>query len=177
MRDEREKFENDKNLYRLEDLDDYKVAEGDPDVRNWDVLDKNHKKIGKVDELIIDRTAMKVRYLDVIVKSDLLYETDEDQHILIPIGAARINEHKDDIVVDDFEINNIREYPLYTGEPFTREYEEDVRSRYISPSPAAGGPEPGGNVGRDDEFYHGPLYDTERFYGSRRKRNPGSERF
>ena len=49
----------------LDQLDDFRVASGDPDVRGWEVVGSDGGKIGEVDELLVDTRAMKVRYLDV----------------------------------------------------------------------------------------------------------------
>ncbi|HEU0052581.1 MAG TPA: PRC-barrel domain-containing protein, partial [Longimicrobium sp.] len=73
----------------LNRLDDFKVADGDPDVRGWDVVAADGRKIGEVDELLIDTGAMKVRYLDVEVDRGMIAGGD-DRHVLIPIGYARL---------------------------------------------------------------------------------------
>ena len=52
------------SLARLSDAD-YEVAQGEPDVRGWDVVLGSDDVVGKVDDLINDRSAGKVRYLDV----------------------------------------------------------------------------------------------------------------
>lgn len=43
----------------------YKVADGDPDVRGWEVIGSDGRRIGEVDDLLVDTAAMKVRYLEV----------------------------------------------------------------------------------------------------------------
>jgi orotate phosphoribosyltransferase-like protein len=56
------------SLKRLKEIEDeFEVADKHLDVRGWEVLGTNGEKIGKVDELIVDIEAMKVRYLDVDV--------------------------------------------------------------------------------------------------------------
>ncbi|HSD63239.1 MAG TPA: PRC-barrel domain-containing protein, partial [Ignavibacteriaceae bacterium] len=59
------KNERETELYRLSDLADYEVADRDPDVRGWEVVSAD-KKVGTVDELIVDPDDMKVRYLDIL---------------------------------------------------------------------------------------------------------------
>ena len=73
----------------LDELDDYQVSEGDPDVRGWDVIASDGRKIGEVDELLVDTQAMKVRYLDVDLSDEVIANAGgEDRHVLIPIGYA-----------------------------------------------------------------------------------------
>jgi len=40
-----------KNLFNLDELSDYKVANDYSDVRGWQVKDANNRTIGKVDHL------------------------------------------------------------------------------------------------------------------------------
>lgn len=49
----------------LSQLTDYQVAEGDPDVRGWEVVAADGARLGTVDDLLVDTAQMKVRYLDV----------------------------------------------------------------------------------------------------------------
>ncbi|HEX9940789.1 MAG TPA: PRC-barrel domain-containing protein [Thermoanaerobaculia bacterium] len=55
-------------------LHNYRIAEGDPDVRGWEVLGADSRKIGEVDDLLVDTQALRVRYLDVILDPDLFAE-------------------------------------------------------------------------------------------------------
>src|SRR5215204_4241940 len=57
---------------RLKDLKDYTVAKGDPDVRGWNVYANDGRRIGEVDELLVDVEALRVRYLDVDLDRDVL---------------------------------------------------------------------------------------------------------
>jgi photosynthetic reaction center H subunit len=142
----------------LDQLSDYRVAEGNPDVRGWEVLDANGRRIGEVDNLLIDTAAMKVRYLDVDLAEDVAGE-DRDRHILVPIGYARLDEAEDHVFVDSLDREQLRAMPVYDHTPLTRDYETSVRRRfdqtYTGTSP-------------ERDFYASDLYDADRFYGSRR---------
>jgi uncharacterized protein (TIGR02271 family) len=50
---------------RLNELVDYRVSAEDPDPRGWTVVDQSAQPLGRVDDLIVDTDAMKVRYLEV----------------------------------------------------------------------------------------------------------------
>lgn len=52
---------------RLSELGDYRVSDEDPDPRGWSVVGRDGTTIGRVEDLIIDTGAMKVRYLDITV--------------------------------------------------------------------------------------------------------------
>ncbi|MEX2583538.1 MAG: DUF2382 domain-containing protein [Gemmatimonadota bacterium] len=141
----------------LDELNDFKVAEGDPDVRGWDVLSADGRKIGDVDNLLVDATAMKVRYLDVDIDDELL-EDGADRHILIPIGYARLDEDDDQIFVDSLNSTNLMQIPAYRHEALTRDYETTLRGHFDNDFSA----EP------ETDFYSHDLYDSDRFYGTRR---------
>lgn len=49
----------------LRNLRGYKIAEGDPDVRGWEVAGGDGLRIGTVNDLLVDTVAGKVRYLDI----------------------------------------------------------------------------------------------------------------
>lgn len=83
----------------LGDLDDFQVADGCPDVRGWDVVAADGRKVGTVHELIADTGAMRVRYLDVkLDKSAAGPEGDRD--VLVPIGTARLDQDDDRVMLD-----------------------------------------------------------------------------
>ncbi len=56
----------------LSELSGHKVADDDPDVRGWEVVAADGRRVGTVDDLLVDRGAMRVRYLDVVLEADLL---------------------------------------------------------------------------------------------------------
>ncbi len=58
---------NNKHLFYLNELSDYKVASDDPDVRGWKVKDSDNRVIGKVDNLLVNKNTERVVYLDVVL--------------------------------------------------------------------------------------------------------------
>ena len=52
---------------RMSELGDYRVSDEDPDPRGWSVVGRDGAAIGRVEDLIVDTAAMKVRYLDIAV--------------------------------------------------------------------------------------------------------------
>ena len=126
----------------LGQLDDFKVAEGDPDVRGWEVMASDGRKIGEVDELLVDTSAMKVRYLDVDVDDGVIGDG-LDRHVLIPIGYARLEQERDRVMVDGLASVDLSALPSYDQGPLTRDFESSVRDSFSgrgtsSTTPAAG---------------------------------------
>lgn len=145
-------------------LPDYEVAEGHPDVRGWEVRSADGRVIGEVDDLLVDRSAMKVRYLDVDLDDDIA-PGGGDRHILLPIGYARLDREEDCVHVDELRSSELADLPRYDHTPLSREYESELRGRLDRGYT-------GGHA--DPNFYGSDLYDADRFYSPRResKGNP-----
>ncbi|MBW8331517.1 MAG: PRC-barrel domain-containing protein [Prolixibacteraceae bacterium] len=110
-----------KNLFNLDELSGYKVADDYSDVRGWDVKDANDRTIGKVDHLLVNKTAERVVYLDVEVDEALIenghntYETrvsdgvhqflnkDGENHLIIPIGMADIDDENKEVITKQID--------------------------------------------------------------------------
>ncbi len=151
---------NEKGLYKLKDLKDYEVAKSDPDVRDWNVYSSDKKLIGTVEELIVDPELMKVRYLNVLLNEGISREN-ENRFMLIPIGAAELDERKEAVYITNIETVTLLKIPGYSGENITRDYEKNVR-RIIKPDEIISE--------FDTDFYNNDLFNEEKFYGSRRTR-------
>jgi len=84
------------NLRRLSDAD-LKVADNEPDVRGWAVVSSDGRTIGEVDDLIVDTTAMKVRFLEVDPDDDVIDNGSDP--IYIPIASADLDNSDERVVV------------------------------------------------------------------------------
>jgi uncharacterized protein (TIGR02271 family) len=98
------------------DNDDWAVAEGEPDVRGWNVFTADMRKIGDVDDLLADPTTMKVRYITVDLDRDITTEHGEET-VRIPISRARIHENDRRVVVD-FAAANLQSVASAPAQPW-----------------------------------------------------------
>jgi uncharacterized protein (TIGR02271 family) len=103
----------------LNSLDGWKVADGEPDIRGWEVVSSDGHRIGKVDDLLVDTTANKVRYVDV----DL---TDDQRHVTVPVGYARLDRDDNRVMMDSLGTEQLRGLPAYEHGRVTRDYEDQV---------------------------------------------------
>jgi len=113
----------------MRQLDDFKVAEGDPDVRGWEVMSADGRRIGQVEELMVDTEAMKVRYLDVEVEQGMVAE---GGHVLVPIGYARLEQDGRRVMVDNLQSSQLATMPVYDRSPVTRDFEDRVETGFRS---------------------------------------------
>ncbi|HEX8392428.1 MAG TPA: DUF2382 domain-containing protein [Longimicrobium sp.] len=98
----------------LNSLPSYKVADGEPDIRGWDVMSADGRRIGRVDDLLVDTGANKVRYVDV--------EGDRG-HMCVPIGLARLERGSRQVMVDRMQADQFSALPTHERGNVTRDYE------------------------------------------------------
>jgi photosynthetic reaction center H subunit len=120
----------DSQLARVGELSDYEVADYHSDVRGWDVIASDGRKIGDVKELVADTAAMKVRYLDIELDSEFR-RSDEESRVLVPIEHAQLIEDDDVVRLGALASNQARDIPTHRG-TYDREYEGRV-SRIFPP--------------------------------------------
>lgn len=138
-----------KHLYNLSELSDYKISDGYPDVRNWEVRDNDNRVIGKVDNLLVNKEAERVVYLDVEVDKTIIdanhdpyakpsndavrefVNNDGDNHLIIPIGLVDFNEDTKHIytsTINHRTFSGIKRY--HKGDVVDRSYEVQVLDSY-----------------------------------------------
>ena len=142
-------------LRRLRDLTDFEVADGNPDVRGWVLRGNDGQALGTVFELIVEPEAMKVRYLDVELDSRFHIDG-HGNHILLPIGAASLDDDGDNVFVPALNAESVLNYPAYVEIQITRDYEEAML-RALGKEPAA-----------NPRFYEQDSFDAASFYSRRR---------
>lgn len=156
---EKEIQDDNRHLYRLHELKDYRVASDNPDVRGWEIVDRDKEKFGTIKELIVDPEKKKVRYLDVEPSSDLSGAGNE--RLLIPIGVAKLDKDHNHVIVNEVDKDALASFPLYAGDAVGRDYEIDVVERFNRPDGTTT------TTRETGDFYNAPIYDEDRFYTNR----------
>ncbi len=164
--------DNNKELFCMDELSGYKVADDYCDVRGWEVKDVAKRTIGKVDDMLVNKKAERVVYLDVEVDSDLIKEghktyavpanegvheflnKDGDDHLIIPIGLAILDEKNKCVICNEVNYSTFSKAGRFKkGAVINREYEIKTLTHFI----------PGTNVMIDhynisDSFYNGKEF-------------------
>lgn len=159
----------DRNLYRLDELSDYKIASNYSDVRGWKIVDADNRTIGTIDNLWVNKDMQRVIYLDVKADKGLIEDShnevrdiiandnakefvykEGDSHIIIPIGSVSINKDTKIVMANSIGYNTFRNTSRYNSQlNFDREYERRVMKSYY--------PENNSDIGYDsddDSFYN-----------------------
>lgn len=164
----------DKNLYRLDELTDYKVASNYSDVRGWKIVDADNRTIGKIDNLWVNKDMQRVVYLDVKVDKALIddhrnevhdtiaYDNgrefmykEGDSHLIIPIGAVNINKDTKIVMANNIGYDTFRKTGRYnTQHNFDRNYERNVLRSYYADEEARSG-----SQSDNDDFYNRREFD------------------
>lgn len=161
----------DKNLYRLDELSDYKIASNYSDVRGWKIVDADNHTIGKIDNLWVNKDMKRVVYLDVKLDKGLLDDRNEvhdviandngkefiykegDSHIIIPIGSVNINKDTKIVMANNIGYDTFRNTSRYNRQHnFDRDYERRVMKSYYPEN------DPGYDS-NDDTFYNRREFD------------------
>ena len=82
-----------RRLVPMKDLDNYKVADGEPDIRGWNVFTATGRELGDIEDLLVDTDMGEVVMIDIDLKRD-------DRHTLAPIKAAWIDRESHRVVLN-----------------------------------------------------------------------------
>lgn len=140
---------DEKHLFYLNELSDYKVKSDDPDVRGWKIQDRENRTIGKVDNLLVNKQTEKVVYLDIEVDTSIIeanhkpyshsakegvhefINKDGENHLIVPIGMVRLDEDEKLVRTDKIDHQTFAETKrVKKGGIIERNYELAVLESY-----------------------------------------------
>ena len=84
-------------LVRLSDLGKWDVAEGEPDIRGWEVRTIGGRELGKIKELLVNPDAGEVVMLDVDLSGS-------HQHALVPLRIVEIDRPRRVVRMDSADL-------------------------------------------------------------------------
>ena len=164
----------------------FDVADGYPDIRGWDVVSRDGQKLGKVDDLVVSTSQMRVLYIDVDVDRSLRSSLQnavtttegaevERGHALVPIGTAELDDSNDRVMVSSLAGTDLAAYPRYSRDQgITRDYESSLRDRHKGGAAAAGAVGAAGAAAASGNFYDDDHYDHDRLFSKARGRGKTS---
>lgn len=107
-------------LVPLRQLGGYRIADGAPDVRGWNVVTGEGSTVGTVVDLVVDTHAETIRYLVVSGSGE--------PGALVPIGYSRVDKRNQRVVLPVFTPDDLRVLRLHEeGEPISRAVEDTIR--------------------------------------------------
>ena len=140
----------------VEELRGFEAVEGDPDVRGWDVIDRDGRRVGEVKDLLADSDDPAVRYLDIRLDPRPDPRPDEGVSGARPTGALDVDKDAipelDSLADRDEVIGHVTvpgaqtpEQPARTiGESLVRDSLLDIENRMTAGEPLGGSADRGG---------------------------------
>ena len=117
-------------LARLHEFDDYRVAEGEPDVRGWTVKMPDDRDVGRVQNLIVDLDALEVSYLEVALDRESL-RLAQPRNVLVPIGLVWLDDDRE-IVRLGLGATELIAAPAYDPRSFSELDHQALQKRYAT---------------------------------------------
>jgi photosynthetic reaction center H subunit len=99
---------------------EYRVAEGQPDIRGWALMTDADLPSGAVSDLVIDLDEEQVRYIVATV-------SDEPGEILLPVGFLRLEPRSQAVRAPGLRHDDLASLPRFTGDEIARDLEDIVR--------------------------------------------------
>jgi uncharacterized protein (TIGR02271 family) len=175
---------NDRNR-RLQELggSDFEIADGQPDIRGWDVKDAGGQRIGEVDDLIFDTESRKVRYMKIDLEGNVLDL--ETRDVLVPIGLAQLHDDDDDVILNNVTADQLRSLPEYDDDNLEdANFESNIRRVFAGAGGAAvtgaaltSGTTTDTDRNHDSDFYNHEHFNDQNLYNRRgRQQAAGMER-
>ena len=174
------KEEKNDRLMLLDQFKGYRVSKGEPDIRGWDVVTTDKRKIGEVHELVIDTVDLKVRYLDVEVDGKVL-DLKSNSHVLVPIAGAQLDDDDNRVYLDRISTDELKSLPPYDHRRITRDFENNVTGWFrkatssdtdipaTPPAPTPATTTPATSATERDPFYDQEPFSDREFWRGRRK--------
>ncbi len=141
--------DEERSLFYLNELSDYKVASDDSDVRGWEVIDREKRSIGKIDNLLVNKSTERVVYLDVEVDTSIIeanhepysssvesgvhefLNEDGENHLIIPIGLVTLDKENKTVNTNNIDHQTFAESKRFKkGEIIKRDYELMMLNNY-----------------------------------------------
>lgn len=128
-------MDGDGSAIPLAQLRGCRIARGALDLRYRDVYSTDGRRIGAVDELLVDRASMQVRYLDVEVEN--LVATGRERHVLIPVHRACLDSRfRHAVVVEGLAARAVPRLPSYSRGAAVRGGDPVIARAVCEPEPS-----------------------------------------
>ncbi|HEX6071292.1 MAG TPA: PRC-barrel domain-containing protein [Longimicrobiaceae bacterium] len=120
---------SDARVIPLTEAKNFRLEKGAPDPRGWNVFGSDGERVGIVKQLLVDPTALKVRYAAVDVHDDL-FRLRDDRHVLVPLEMLELKERGNDAWVARLTAAQVASLPAYPGGPVAPAMEMAVQRAF-----------------------------------------------
>lgn len=117
------------SLEHLSDLKHFMISDPAPDIRGWTVEFPDRRKVGTVDDLMVDTTDLSVRYVETNVDHRLL-GTDDDESLLVPVQLARVDDKAERVIIDRLPTTGLAAAPRFARGVPTKAQEQQLQEYF-----------------------------------------------
>lgn len=86
------------NLVPMHDLDGYTFADGEPDIRGWDVRTLNGREVGEIEDLLVDTERGEVVMVEVEMREG-------GMRAEVPIRSVQLDRDSKAVIIDSGDID------------------------------------------------------------------------
>jgi hypothetical protein len=91
--------ESRRRLVSIDTIDGFRIADGEPDVRGWEVRTLSDRDLGAVEDLLIDPDRKEVVMLEVALRGD-------DVRAEIPLRSVQLDRSRKIVIVDSGDVED-----------------------------------------------------------------------
>ncbi|MBR9990159.1 MAG: PRC-barrel domain-containing protein [Gemmatimonadetes bacterium] len=91
-----------RNLVPMHELEGFTIADGEPDIRGWDVRTLNGRDVGEIQDLLIDAERREVVMVEVQLR-------DGNARVEVPIRSVQLDREGRRVIVDSSDIDALRD--------------------------------------------------------------------
>lgn len=84
-------------LVPMREMDGFTIADGEPDIRGWDVRTLSGREIGEIEDLLVDRERREVVMIEVEMR-------ETGVHAEVPIRSVQLDRERKVVIVDSGDI-------------------------------------------------------------------------
>ncbi|MBA4167688.1 MAG: PRC and DUF2382 domain-containing protein [Chitinophagaceae bacterium] len=106
-----------KDISGLQELrhSNYSIVDEQPNIEGWSIYDGQHRKLGKVHDLLFDPATHQVRYIIASLHEKIA--GNDSGHVLIPIGIAELHATDDEVILPSHIAAQTAEFSPYAFDP------------------------------------------------------------
>ena len=84
-------------LIPMREMDGFTIADGEPDIRGWDVRTLSGREIGEIEDLLVDRERGEVVMIEVEMR-------ESGVHAEVPIRSVQLDRERKVVIVDSGDL-------------------------------------------------------------------------
>lgn len=107
----------------------FEIVDGETDIRNWSVVASENQLVGRVSELIFDKTSQRVVYIVVDINGKPLNLI--SRSVIVPIGLAEIDHKENLVIIPVLTVGHLASLPSYEKGKITVDTENAIRSVFV----------------------------------------------